>query len=169
MRDTLGDRYDHFFETRLEFLFPDFFAFWNNLNITTIAGQLGLSILLDVVLLGLQMLPDWGCIGRGRNKVGDPYEAEEEGAAEEEAWAAKAATAAEEAEAAEEYAPDNEEEDDDEEEGAACSTCGGTHTSKSNAMLLCKGPGCKQAFHQQCLVPPLQYVPEGKWLCSTCS
>ena len=72
VRDTLGDRYDHFFETRLEFLFPDFFAFWNNLNITTIAGQLGLSILLDVVMLGLQMLPDWGCIGRGRNKVGDP-------------------------------------------------------------------------------------------------
>ena len=169
VRDTLGDRYDHFFETRLEFLFPDFFAFWNNLNITTIAGQLGLSILLDVVLLGLQMLPDWGCIGRGRIKVGDPYEAEEEGAEEEEAWAAKAATAAEEAEAAEEYAPDNEEEDDEEEEGAACSTCGGTHTSKSNAMLLCKGPGCKQAFHQQCLVPPLQRVPEGKWLCSTCS
>jgi len=70
LQETLGDRYDHFFETRLEFLFPDFFAFWNNLNITTIAGQLGLSILLDVVMLGLQMLPDWGCIGRGRNKVG---------------------------------------------------------------------------------------------------
>ena len=72
LQETLGGRYDHFFETRLEFLFPDFFAFWNNLNITTIAGQLGLSILLDVVMLGLQMLPDWGCIGRGRNKVGDP-------------------------------------------------------------------------------------------------
>ena len=89
------------------------------MNITTIAGQLGLSILLDVVLLGLQMLPDWGCIGYGRNKVGDPYEAEEEGAEEEEAWTAKAAEAAE---AAEEYAPDDEEEDDDDEEGAACST-----------------------------------------------
>jgi hypothetical protein len=72
LRETLGGRYDHFFETRLEFLFPDFFAFWNNLNITTIAGQLGLSILLDVVMLGLQMLPDWDCIRRGRNKVGDP-------------------------------------------------------------------------------------------------
>ena len=72
LQETLGSRYDHFFETRLEFLFPDFFAFWNNLNITTIAGQLGLSILLDVVMLGLQMLPDWGCIGRGRSKVGNP-------------------------------------------------------------------------------------------------
>ena len=27
VRDTLGDRYDHFFETRLEFLFPSFLRF----------------------------------------------------------------------------------------------------------------------------------------------
>ena len=75
VREASDNQFDHFFETRLEFLFPDFFAFWNNLNITTIAGQLGLSILLDVVMLGLQMLPDWGCIGRGRNKVVSVIEA----------------------------------------------------------------------------------------------
>ena len=59
--------------------------------------------------------------------------------------------------------------EEEEEEGEACSTCGGRHTSKSNAMLLCDGPGCEQAFHQQCLVPPLQRIPPGEWRCPTCS
>ena len=60
-------------------------------------------------------------------------------------------------------------EEEEEEEGEACSTCGSTHTSKSNAMLLCDGTGCEQAFHQQCLVPPLQRIPPGEWRCPTCS
>jgi len=41
------------------------------LDVTTVEGQLGLPTLLDVIMYGLEMLPDWGCIERGRKKVGD--------------------------------------------------------------------------------------------------
>ena len=35
-------------------------------------------------------------------------------------------------------------------------------------MLLCDG-GCDRGFHLYCLEPPLDSVPEGKWLCPSCT
>ena len=71
LQEIQGDWYDRFFETRPEFIFPKFFAFWDNLDVTTVAGQLRWSILLDVITLALEMLPDESCIERGREKVAD--------------------------------------------------------------------------------------------------
>ena len=48
-----------------------------------------------------------------------------------------------------------------------CNKCG-KDTLPSNQLLLCDGEGCSRAFHQKCLSPPLDEVPEGEWLCPRC-
>jgi hypothetical protein len=116
---------------------------------------------LDASLLAASLYGKNGSAGKNKKAA---VAAAEEKAKEGEAEAEEDGTALGQGKGEEE---DSEEEEEEEEE--ACSTCGGVHTSESNAMLLCDGPGCEQAFHQQCLVPPLQCVPEGDWLCPTCS
>jgi hypothetical protein len=54
---------------------------------------------------------------------------------------------------------------DEEEE---CLRCGQIDSLPGNEMLLCDGLGCKAAYHLKCLVPPLERVPAGEWLCSSC-
>ena len=36
-------------------------------------------------------------------------------------------------------------------------------------LLLCDGPGCEAAWHQQCLDPPLAEIPAGDWFCPKCA
>ena len=52
-------------------------------------------------------------------------------------------------------------------EDEMCSRCG-KDTLKENQLLLCDGPGCTRSFHQRCVQPPLEQVPEGEWLCPHC-
>ena len=50
--------------------------------------------------------------------------------------------------------------------GEACASCGGLDDAEGNQMLLCDAPGgCDVAYHQKCLTPALETVPEGDWLC----
>ena len=50
--------------------------------------------------------------------------------------------------------------------GEACASCGGLDDAEGNQMLLCDAPGgCDVAYHQKCLTPALESVPEGDWLC----
>ena len=70
---------------------------------------------------------------------------------------------------------EEEAEDDGEEEeildgdDAICGRCGGGESPDGNAILLCDGPGCENAYHQKCLEIPLSCVPEGEWFCPSCS
>ena len=36
-------------------------------------------------------------------------------------------------------------------------------------LLLCDGPACEAAWHQQCLDPPLAEIPTGDWFCPKCA
>ena len=45
---------------------------------------------------------------------------------------------------------------------AYCELCG-----KGGNLLLCDY--CNLSFHPNCLVPPLQTIPEGNWACPECS
>uniref|UniRef100_A0A0D9WKR2 Chromo domain-containing protein n=1 Tax=Leersia perrieri TaxID=77586 RepID=A0A0D9WKR2_9ORYZ len=38
-----------------------------------------------------------------------------------------------------------------------------------NEYTSCDGKGCKSWYHDSCLDPPLQYLPLGIWLCTTCT
>ena len=42
------------------------------------------------------------------------------------------------------------------------------HVCEDGGDLLCCD-GCVRAFHLQCLTPPLEKIPSGKWFCSRCS
>eukprot|EP00873_Tetraselmis_striata_P036348 jgi/Tetstr1/456612/TSEL_043315.t1 len=67
----------------------------------------------------------------------------------------------------------------DEEDSTPCELCQGTSCvpvrrrfssgpiSLSNRMLLCDG--CDKGFHQGCLQPRLECVPEGDWFCAACA
>ena len=55
-------------------------------------------------------------------------------------------------------------EDDD----SACQVCAQTWWAEGNQMLLCDGAGCERAYHTKCLVPALDAVPQGEWLCPSC-
>ncbi|KAF3340375.1 Autoimmune regulator [Carex littledalei] len=44
-----------------------------------------------------------------------------------------------------------------------CLTC-----HEPGTLLCCEGQGCSKTYHLKCLDPPLQEVPSGVWLCSTC-
>ena len=52
---------------------------------------------------------------------------------------------------------------------AECGLCGSGEVCAGNDILLCDSPNCGRSFHQQCLVPPLQTIPEGDWICPVCS
>ena len=52
---------------------------------------------------------------------------------------------------------------------AECGLCGSGEVCAGNDILLCDSPDCGRSFHQQCLVPPLQTIPEGDWICPVCS
>ncbi|GFH44612.1 predicted protein [Chaetoceros tenuissimus] len=45
-----------------------------------------------------------------------------------------------------------------------CRTCGSNFSPAD--LLMCDG--CDETFHRQCLVPPLDEVPEGDWFCDSC-
>ncbi|XP_043724989.1 CHD3-type chromatin-remodeling factor CHR7-like [Telopea speciosissima] len=47
-----------------------------------------------------------------------------------------------------------------------CSICQNGEASKW--FLPCKAIGCSRVFHTFCLYPPLQFAPEGEWICSFC-
>lgn len=47
-----------------------------------------------------------------------------------------------------------------------CVGCGSDHDDAHDLMLC---DGCDAAWHASCLTPPLTAVPEGDWLCPTCS
>ena len=49
-----------------------------------------------------------------------------------------------------------------------CHVCGRASSTEPNVILLCDGEGCDDAYHLQCLDPPLAEVPEGNWFCPTC-
>ena len=51
---------------------------------------------------------------------------------------------------------------------AECGLCGSGEVYAGNDILLCDSPDCGRSFHQQCLVPPLQTIPEGDWFCHVC-
>ena len=50
-----------------------------------------------------------------------------------------------------------------------CCGCALAVWAPGNEMLLCDGPGCQGAYHLSCLSPPLGAVPEGNWLCPSCT
>ena len=54
--------------------------------------------------------------------------------------------------------------DDEELFAQRCEVC--ESNFKMQDILLCDG--CDKMFHQHCLDPPLEYVPEGDWFCDTC-
>ena len=54
--------------------------------------------------------------------------------------------------------------DDEELFSERCEVC--ETNFKTQDILLCDG--CDKMFHQHCLDPPLEYVPEGDWFCDTC-
>jgi len=41
-------------------------------------------------------------------------------------------------------------------------------SDKGNEILLCDGWHCQNNFHQRCIDPPVEEVPEGAWLCPAC-
>ena len=55
----------------------------------------------------------------------------------------------------------------DDEDDVPCAMC--HSTGGAQHMLLCDGPGCTTACHTYCCQPPLTAVPDGEWLCQTCS
>jgi len=55
-----------------------------------------------------------------------------------------------------------------EDEDSACQVCAQTWWAEGNEMLLCDGAGCERAYHTTCLVPALDAVPQGDWLCPSC-
>jgi PHD-finger len=50
----------------------------------------------------------------------------------------------------------------------ACAHCSIKDPSIGNDMVQCEG-FCKQYYHIKCLVPPLDYVPPGSFICHVCS
>jgi hypothetical protein len=56
----------------------------------------------------------------------------------------------------------------EDEDDAFCAVCSRDVTTEGNEIVLCDGPGCANAYHQQCLDPPLRLVPEGEWFCPKC-
>ena len=72
----------------------------------------------------------------------------------------------------EEAAQDDDEEmgegEQDDVDDIACLVCKGLHNEGDDQMLLCDGLSCENAYHQKCLSPPLNAVPEGDWLCPSC-
>ena len=52
--------------------------------------------------------------------------------------------------------------------GVACSVCGEQEDEEGNEILLCDGHGCSAGYHQRCLEPALEAVPEREWLCPEC-
>ncbi|XP_031473171.1 uncharacterized protein LOC116245766 isoform X2 [Nymphaea colorata] len=60
----------------------------------------------------------------------------------------------------------NESPHEPEDDELCCFTC--QSGLAANLLLLCDGDGCDLAVHTFCLVPPMQDVPEGSWLCPNC-
>lgn len=60
---------------------------------------------------------------------------------------------------------DDEEEEADDDGRHSCQVCGLDFAP--DRILLCDG--CDRGFHLHCLCPPLAEVPEGDWLCTSCS
>ena len=54
-------------------------------------------------------------------------------------------------------------------DSVVCCGCALAVWAPGNEMLLCDGPGCQGAYHLSCLSPPLGAVPEGNWLCPSCT
>ena len=54
-----------------------------------------------------------------------------------------------------------------EEDDKLCTQC--RRGDDAASMLLCDGPGCGAGYHMQCLPTPLAAIPEGDWLCPSCS
>lgn len=48
-----------------------------------------------------------------------------------------------------------------------CPICG--EVGDMSTLLLCDGEGCDAEYHMTCLTPELKKVPDGEWLCPTCS
>ena len=61
------------------------------------------------------------------------------------------------------------EEGEEDADDAPCERCGVTLWEEGNEILLCDGEGCGKAYHMLCLPRPLASVPEGDWLCPSCS
>ena len=55
----------------------------------------------------------------------------------------------------------------EQEDEEVCEVCGLETWWDGNELLLCDG--CPKAYHIQCLVPALDSVPEGDWLCPACT
>ena len=49
-----------------------------------------------------------------------------------------------------------------------CAACGVETWIEGNWMLLCDGANCGKAYHTLCLIPQLDAVPDGDWLCPDC-
>eukprot|EP00937_MAST-01D_sp_MAST-1D-sp2_P002500 g2500.t1 len=57
-------------------------------------------------------------------------------------------------------------------EDIVCVECKDGNSLVGNEILVCEGDqmfGCSNAYHLQCLDPPLGSVPEGQWFCPTCA
>ena len=50
-----------------------------------------------------------------------------------------------------------------------CALCGNGDSKPGNEILLCDGLHCVCCYHQQCVRPPMEDVPAGSWLCSSCT
>ncbi|GMH39126.1 hypothetical protein BSKO_07024 [Bryopsis sp. KO-2023] len=53
----------------------------------------------------------------------------------------------------------------------ACSKCGGLDSGQGNDILMCDG-GCRLAYHEKCLDPPViaaEIPEEQEWLCPSCT
>jgi hypothetical protein len=62
----------------------------------------------------------------------------------------------------------NSEEDEDLDDGIACDKCDGRQSLPSNKIVLCDGRSCEKGEHLQCMQPPLERIPVGKWFCAVC-
>ena len=51
-----------------------------------------------------------------------------------------------------------------------CTACGNGDEARGNLILLCDGPNCTNAYHMQCLRPPMLRQPakHREWFCPQC-
>ena len=56
--------------------------------------------------------------------------------------------------------------DDSNENDYTCVVCKSGDEQDENQILICDG--CEDAYHQACVTPPIETIPEGDWFCEVC-
>ena len=62
----------------------------------------------------------------------------------------------------------SDDESSDPEDDERCGGCGKATSTEDNQIIFCDNAECHECWHQCCLDPPLEKVPEGEWECPMC-